>query len=96
MAGWRERAERSPGAAPALLPYGAGCPVRPGAAGDPWLASTGQAGDLGVPAPAASVPWAAALPTGAGLSTGDPGTRGSGCAVLRLVPAGLLFGDLRS
>jgi hypothetical protein len=80
-AGWRERA------APALLRNGAGCPVRPGVAGDPRLASIGRATELGVLAPAASVPRAAALPTGAGLSTDDPGTRGSGDAVLRLAPA---------
>lgn len=74
--GWRERAERSPGAARALLRHGARCPVRPGAAGDPWPASAGEARDLGVPAPAASVPQAAALPTGAGLNHGDPGIWG--------------------
>lgn len=86
-AGWRERAARSLGAAPALLLYGAGCPVRPGVAGDSRLASAGGARDLRVLAPAASVPRAAALPTGAGLSTGEPGTRGSGDAVLCLAPA---------
>lgn len=75
-AGWRERAARSPGAARALLRHGAGCPVRPGAAGDPWRASAGEARDLGVPAPAASVPRAAALPTGAELSPGDLGIWG--------------------
>lgn len=86
-AGWRERAARSLGAAPALLLYGAGCPVRPGVAGDSRLASAGGARDLRVLAPAASVHRAAALPTGAGLSTGEPGTRGSGDAVLCLAPA---------
>lgn len=56
-AGWREQAARSPGAAQVRRRLSSA----PRSGGDPRPASAGEARDLGVPAPAASVPRAAGL-----------------------------------